>query len=261
MIKSDSMDRMKLFRRELNFRDLGGYETTEHRKIRHGLFYRSSNLSWMNDDERKAFQNLGIQCILDLRTKEESGNDPDPVFAGITNVRHSGVVSRGGEEIDFSPKGMAKIGADGKNQYERLMKYYENMPFDNEALHVLIRLIRNDDLPVCFHCATGKDRTGIAAMIVLLLLGVDEETVLQDYLLSNSYRQKVIEKMFAENIKQTEDPYGNKLLMMRAGVTEETGRNVLSAIWKRYGTYDSYFAQEYDLKPDEIRNLRERYTI
>lgn len=255
------MDRMKLFRKELNFRDLGGYETRDHRQIRCGLFYRSSNLSWMNEAERKTFQNLDIQYILDLRTKEESQHESDPVFEGITNVRHSGVVSRGGEEIDFSPKGMSKIGTDGKNQYEMLMKYYENMPFDNEALHVLIHLIRTGNVPVCFHCATGKDRTGIAAMIVLLLFNVDEKTVMQDYLLSNTYRQMVIEKMFAQNRKQTEDNYGNRLLMMRAGVLEETGRNVLNAIRKRYGTYESYFAEEYGLKPDEIRNLRERYTI
>lgn len=260
MIKFLSMNTEKIFHDELNFRDLGGYETLDHRKVKKNLFYRSASLSWFTDTEREAFQQLGIKYILDLRTKDEAAKMPDPILDGTEIVRHSGVVSKGGEEIDFSPKGMSQIGSDGKNQYEMLMQYYQNMPFGNEAFHVLLNKIDQNQLPICFHCATGKDRTGVAAMIILLLLNVDEQTVLDDYMLSNQYREKTIKKLFNENKQLAEDEYGRKLLMMRAGVLEETGRNVLNAIKRKCGSYDHYFLMEYGYDAKKLNSFRSRFT-
>lgn len=254
------MNTLKMFHDELNFRDLGGYETNEHKKVKKGLFYRSASPSWFTKKEREEFQKLGIHYILDLRTKNEAESSPDPVFDHVVMIRHSGVVSKGGEEIDFSPHGMSQIGEDGKHQYEMLMQYYENMPFENEAFHVLLDEIEKGHLGICFHCATGKDRTGVAAMILLLLLGVDDKDVLKDYLLSNQYRKEVIDKMFKENEKLTEDEYGQKLLMMRAGVLEETGINVLKNIKQKCRSYENYFLSEYGYDQKRIESFRTRFT-
>lgn len=254
------MNKLENFHDELNFRELGGYETVEHTHIKHGLFYRGACLGWFSQKERKAFQKLGIRYVLDLRTRDEAAKMPDPVMTDVENIRHSGVVSKGGEEIDFSPKGMSQTGLDGRQQYEKLMKYYENMPFHNEAFRVLFQQIREGKLPVYFHCATGKDRTGVAAMLILLLLGADEKTILYDYMLTNDYRKDEIQRIFQANQKQTEDPYGEKLLMMRAGVLEETGQNVLQFIKNKCGTYEKYFDTEYGYTIEDIADFRKKYT-
>ncbi|MDD6439471.1 MAG: tyrosine-protein phosphatase, partial [Lachnospiraceae bacterium] len=181
-------------RDEINFRDLGGYRSSDGRMIRQGCFYRSGGLYKMNDSELAFLKSLQIRTLLDLRTKAEAAKKPDPVLPGVTVLQHSGVVSAGGEEIDFSPAGMKLLGEAGLTQIENMHQYYRMMPFHNEALHILMKEVICGNVPVLFHCATGKDRTGVAAMILLLLLGVPEQTVLQDYLLSNFYRRDVIRR-------------------------------------------------------------------
>jgi protein-tyrosine phosphatase len=250
----------KQFRDIMNFRDLGGYETADHHHVQKGLFYRSAGLYFFTEEEKQAFTTLGIRFILDLRTSSEAAAHPDPIFPSIRMVRHSGVVSKGGEEIDFSPKGMGQIGQAGKEQYEALLSYYEKMPYQNEAFHVLFHEIDENNLPIVFHCATGKDRTGVAAMLILLLLGVDRETVLQDYLLSNTYRAEDIAHIRKEKEANLQDPYGKKLIMMQAGVLEEVGNAVLDSIFKTDGSPENYFRKEYGYDETKIMEFRQRFT-
>ena len=248
------------FRNVLNFRDLGGYPTLDGRTVPYNTFYRTGNLSALNEEERAYFETLGIRFILDLRTAGESQSDPDPVFEGTEYLRHSGVQSKGGEEIDFSPKGMRQIGKDGKRQLEQLTEYYRNMPFHNGAMRILSQYVASYKVPILFHCASGKDRTGVGAMLVLLLLGVDEETVVSDYLLSNLYRKELIEE---EKERSRElianDPSMEKLILMLPGVNEDIMRSVLSSIKERYGSYENYFKEEHGISSEKLQEIRDHY--
>lgn len=249
------------FHDELNFRGLGGYPTQDGRKIKKCLFYRSGGLSRMTKEELDVFRSLGIHCILDLRTQKESKEHPDPDL-GIEMLQHSGVVSRGGEEIDFSPKGMYQIGEAGQKQLEALKKYYAEMPFHNEAFHVMVDEIVKGNVPICFHCATGKDRTGVAAMILLLILGVDEKIIFDDYMLSSEYRRERLQKILTENKdKIEEEPVLGELLTMKEGVSPEVGHLVLHEMKTRYGSYDAYLEKEFNLTKDRLNTIRDRYLV
>ena len=249
-------------RDEINFRDLGGYRSSDGRMTRQGCFYRSGGLYKMNDSELAFLKSLHIRTLLDLRTKAEAAKKPDPVLPGVTVLQHSGVVSAGGEEIDFSPAGMKLLGEAGLTQIENMHQYYRMMPFHNEALHILMKEVICGNVPVLFHCATGKDRTGVAAMILLLLLGVPEQTVLQDYLLSNFYRRDVIRRHMEED--QTvirRHPEREALLQLQHGVSPKIGREILENIRMTCGGYEEYFEQEYGLGQAEIEKLRNRYLV
>lgn len=248
------------FHRELNFRDFGGYPANDHRTVKRGIFYRSGALSFMTPEEFQVFQSLGVRCVIDFRTDHENERHPDPELHGVEVYRCSGVVSKGGEGIDFSPRGMNQMGEAGEEQLRVLTQYYKEMPFGNEAYRIMIEQLEKNNVPICLHCATGKDRTGIAAMIVLLLLDVPEEIVLEDYLLSGEYRQSIVQRSLAQNAERIQaSPVLKELLIMKDGVSETIGRMVLQNMHERYGSYEEYFRREFGITQEIRQKLQERF--
>lgn len=248
------------FNKSVNFRDLGGYEAADGRHIKSGLLYRSGGLYLMNPGELDFFKSLGIKSVMDLRTKEEADARPDPYLPEIDIVRHSGIAFANGEEIDFSPTGMSKIGKEGENQIRLIKEYYSSIPFNNEAFKILMNKIISNNAPILFHCHTGKDRTGVFAIILLKALGVDDETVFRDFMLSNEYHRESIEKAFFENAEKIKThPEVKKLLTMWFGVSEDVGRSVISCINNKYGSPESYFEKEFGLDESGLSSLRNLY--
>lgn len=248
------------FRDHINFRDLGGYKSQDGRRIKPGLLYRSGGLYLFDQEETEYFLSLGIKYIMDFRTKEETEAHPDPVFPGIEMIRHSGLTTKGGDEIDFSPIGMSKIGKDGIDQLQKLREYYRNIPFDNDAFKNLMAMIVSGEVPLVFHCYTGKDRTGVFAIVLLLALGIDEETVMRDFMLSNYYHRDALVRALTDNADKFEEhPEVKELLTMWFGVSEDIGRSVIQEINTRYGSKEEYFLREYGLDEDAIWNLRDAY--
>ena len=189
------------FRKNINFRDLGEYRGDGGRKIRQGMLYRSGGLYFMNEEELAFFETLGVRYVMDLRTSAEVRQHPDPVLRDVTVLQHSGLEFANAGEIDFSPAGMSRIGAEGEEQLQKLHTYYRMLPFENEAFRILFDELSKGHAPLVFHCATGKDRTGVFAMLLLLALGVPRETVLQDYLLSRDY----FAEMYEEELEREKD--------------------------------------------------------
>ena len=253
------MPDIKNIREIVNFRDLGGYKAAGGRVIKPGLLYRSGGLYQMNAEEMEIFNSLGIKAVLDLRTAAEEKRKPDPVMPGVRVVRHSGVEFRGGGDIDFSPQGMRRMGSGGRDQFDKIHAYYLEMPFDNEAFRILVREVESGDLPIVFHCASGKDRTGMAAIVLMALLGVSREDILKDYELSNVYMAKVLKSKFEQyHDYASSDPVHTKLLQMEFGVLPEMGREVVDAILARYGSFEGYAEAEYGLDGRRLSDLRDR---
>ena len=116
-------------------------------------------------------------------------------------------------------------------------------------------------MPILIHCASGKDRTGVACMLILLALGVDREIVLEDYLLTNVYRRGAIQKKLEEDKDIIlVHPEREELDRMTFGVTEEIGKIVLDAIFNKYGSVETYFEKEFHINRNELQRLRSLYT-
>ena len=232
--------------KEHNFRDLGGIPVQNGRQVKYGLFYRSAGLYFLNKKERERFPELGIRYVLDLRTKKECEINKDPVFDGVIMIH-----------IDFSIAGMNKTGKDAEEQLEKLMYYYSEMPFHNEAIRIMFDHILEGHLPILIHCATGKDRTGVAAMVLLLALGADDAHVFADYIRSKESREKRLAKVLE---KHNEDIVGHpeleELLTIKESVSEKIGHMILNEIHTRYPDTKTFLKEEYGLDELKLKKLQ-----
>jgi protein-tyrosine phosphatase len=160
-----------------NVRDLGGYAGAGGR-VTWGLIYRSGDLARLPAETGAALEARNIKTIVDFRDDEERRYAPDGEIATVRN-RHILSISAG-SIINFA-------GARNVGDAEILMEaLYQKLP---EAVippyRVLFQLLRDkENAPLLFHCSAGKDRTGLAAALILSALGVERETIIADYLLS-----------------------------------------------------------------------------
>ena len=248
--------------KENNVRDLGGYQSKDGRKIRKGIFFRSGGLYHLNEEELGALKDQNVKYILDLRADYEQKRHPDPIVPGTEIIQHSNTVSKFGEQIDFSPNGMHQTGEAAVEQLRKLVRYYAAMPFENEALHALMNAIEQGKTPLLFHCATGKDRTGVAAMLILCALGYDEEAAVDSYVLTNVYRRDELSALIDGHRKiMTAVPKLRLVAQFGKGVIREFGERVFSEIHQQYGTLEAYFAQEFGLDADGLAEFRARYLV
>ena len=248
------------FRPHINFRDLGGYEAADGRHIKEGLLYRSGGIILMNDEELEEFNKLGVKFILDLRSKGEVEENPDPVLPDVFMLQHSGLDHKSGAEIDFSPAGMARVGGEGEDQLRKFLGYYEELPLENDAYLILLQELCALRAPLLFHCASGKDRTGVAAMLILYLLGVGTETIMEDYMLSNEFLEDNIRKELESRGEIVEkDAAARMLSLMKEGVVLETGHLAMNAIINAAPDEYTFFEKEYDISREAVDKARDFY--
>ena len=249
-----------VFRPIVNIRDLGGYEAADGRRIKKGMLYRSGGLFLLNQEELEEFKKLGVKFVLDLRTKGEVKASPDPELPDVFMLQHSGLDHKSGAEIDFSPAGMARIGGEGEDQLRKFLGYYEELPLENDAFGILLKEMCQFRAPLLFHCASGKDRTGVAAMLVLYLLGASQETIMEDYMLSNENLAENIARELKERGEIVEkDPVARKLSLMKEGVLYETGKLALDAILNAAPDALEFFDKEYGISPERVKAARDFY--
>ncbi len=248
------------FNDTLNFRDLGGLKSKDGRKVRSGFFFRGAGLAYFNEKELEEFGKLKVKTIMDLRSLSEITTIPDPVVEGASYIQHNGLTVEGSEDIDWSPAGMRKIGGAAEKQLEQIRGYYKTIALNNEAYRIMLKEIEDRHVPIYFHCMTGKDRTGVGAMIILLTLGVKEEEIRRDYLLSNLYRRAVLKQSLADVEDEAKDhPELKKLIAIQDGVLEETFDTVMNSILEKYGNTDAYLEKEYGLDEKKRQEMRDFY--
>ena len=170
-----------------NFRDIGGHTGSEGRRVRRGLVYRSDHLAGLTPDDQRALALLRITHSLDFRGRAERAALPSllPGAAAVTLgieptmvVRVKALLAAGqipseAETVALMAQTYRSFARDAIPTYARFFQHLIEQP-----------------TPVVFHCTAGKDRTGFAAALLLSALGVDRETVMVDYLLTNQlYRR------------------------------------------------------------------------
>jgi protein-tyrosine phosphatase len=174
-----------------NFRDVSGPDTAyagaDGRTLRRGVAYRSNELQ-LTDTDVESLARLGIGAIYDLRTDHEVEAHPDAHVPG-TRWQHL--------EVTGIPMDAVSTLADRRTAHDVMLQVYRGfveVEGARAAFATLLRSIADSDAPVLFHCTAGKDRTGWAAALLLHLAGVDDETVLEDYLLTNTFSSATREK-------------------------------------------------------------------
>jgi protein-tyrosine phosphatase len=164
-----------------NVRDLGWPLGAGGIAARPRRVLRSANLDRLSDEGRRDFAELGIGVVIDLRGKAEAAAAPD--FAGTTRIHlaiEPTVVAELKALLETGSLTVDAAVAVMEDTYRRYIVDHVEV-FAGIFQHVL----RANERPVLFHCAAGKDRTGVAAALILTALGVPPSTIMEDYLLSN----------------------------------------------------------------------------
>ncbi len=240
-----------------NFRDLGGYQTADGRTVKWGLVYRSDSLAELSDADLAFIQRLGVQQIVDFRTGFEKEEDPDRIPEGVRYVERPVDVEGTAVKELFEKISSGDIG--DLNAVE-LMET-GNRAFVTDQQHVfgphLKSLVDPANLPSVAHCTGGKDRAGFAAALTLLALGVPEETVIDDFLLTNVYTADKIEKYVwmirLGSFFQT-DPEPIRPLL---GVERSFIVAAIDQIKADYGTVDNYLREGLGFTDAELQQLRD----
>ena len=249
-----------------NMRDLGGWETREGGRVRSCLLYRSTELNSLQGDDEVIFTGLGIRTIYDLRTEEERKEQPDRVPPGTEYVVCD--VLKGSDEaapaqllkVTSDPKAAEEMLSGGKavTLFESAYREAVSLPSALAAYKRLFSdLTDNEHRPALFHCTTGKDRTGWAAASMLMLLGVPDEVVMHEYLLTNEQLLPALKPMFDRFESIGGDP---ELLMPVFGVRKEYLEASLDEMRKRFGTIEGYFTEGLGLDEDILQALRDAFT-
>ena len=245
-----------------NFRELGGYIADEGKTVKWGQIFRGIPTCLLSSDaDRKLLDSLNLRLILDLRSEEEAAKQPDYVPDGARLVRICGLCHPDGTEIAFSPADKEKL-LKGRLDEDHNMAdaMYEQMLFGNKAFKELFRALEAGETPILFHCSAGKDRTGVAAMLILLALGASEEVIAKDFLQSNVCRQPELEAIWAEHADEiAANPAQKEHYLGIAGVYPESVPLVLNTIRDQFGSGDAYLEAEYGLTPARLMRLRRMY--
>ena len=173
----------------VNFRDLGGYRTQDGRVVRSGRVFRSGMMHHVTPAGLSALRDtLGVRTVVDLRNAQELSADGCSPFEdyGIVwrNVAIGGETVMTPEERQERFKAMAAGPVDWCESYIRMS---EHAP---AAFRTFFELAADPaNAPLVFHCTGGRDRTGVAAALLLSSLGVDDETIARDYSLTGDLLQ------------------------------------------------------------------------
>jgi protein-tyrosine phosphatase len=173
-----------------NFRDLGGYETSDGRTIRWNRLYRTSDLSKLTRSDLEYLSQFDVKLVCDFRSDRERTASPDRTIDNAPEILDLPVDQEGVDPELLQTK-IRTGGLVALTIEQTMREAYRAFVTDysEEWTAMFQRLAREENLPTVVHCTAGKDRTGFASALVLFALGVPEETVFEDYLSTNYYQQ------------------------------------------------------------------------
>jgi protein-tyrosine phosphatase len=178
-----------------NFRDIGGYETDHGRMVRTGRLFRADSLSYMSDaDVLHVTEVLGLRTVVDLRASHEVERFTHGPLAELhVRVAHVPIVDETRRPDVANPVDSAPTDTMAIDEIYLLMLDR----FGHRFAAVLDLISEPDSQPAVFHCAAGKDRTGLVAMLILGVLGVDRDIIAADYALTDERMPVLMERHLA----------------------------------------------------------------
>lgn len=247
------------FKKIANARDLGGYSTEDGRRVRKRLLIRSGELSYASRSDRKKLKNkYHLKMVIDLRHKADYKYCPDQKIPGVRYksipakyVRNPKASTSRKRFRFFRKLGSGKLKKKAAARMKSVSKSYTRSivldEYSQRAYRAFFKcLLSNTERKgILFHCIHGKDRTGVAAFMTLVALGVNEETAYRDYAMTNAWKRKTLAKKESE---------------MKAGVRVSDLRAAVEEAKEIYGSMSQFLEEAYGLDAAALRKLRRIYT-
>lgn len=171
-----------------NTRDIGGYLTNDMTMLRYGQIIRSDKLSRLTAKDFQKLEDLGLKTVIDLRTDKEFNESPT-IWKGDNPPQffHFPVGDSKNEWFSNQRKMMKRNRFTKEQSLEHMVEGYRMIADEGtESFHKLMEVVLDEsNWPVLIHCNAGKDRSGVGVALILEALGVDRETIMDEYLLTN----------------------------------------------------------------------------
>ena len=258
-----------------NARELGGYQTRDGKNVRKGVLLRTAALTDASQEELDSLiNNYKLAAIIDMRASYELADDPEPVLEGVTQynfkimdeqmmAQRAAAVQDILTDPNVNPvKRMTAIleaGVISDQMYVEFLQGDIGKAGFREFFRVLLETPEGN--AVLWHCTNGKDRTGVAAMLLLGVLNVDEETIMEDFLLTNVFFETEISAMRKQLEPYIQDEAMLEEFMVAGkGVYAPYMQNAINYIKDNYGDIPGYAKAELGLTDADIVKLKKLYT-
>ncbi len=242
-----------------NFRDLGGIKANNGKTIKNGLFFRSAMLNDATDSDIQKLKALKIEQIFDYRDTDEIKllvNDPYKKL-GVKHLNYP---------VSLKNKKLLKLKKSSffsifckKVTLEDIKESYRYLPFDNQGYKAMVEALKNDEVPIYQHCTAGKDRAGIGSALLLAILGASYDEILKDYLKSIDIK-KYLQERLANFIPRFIRRFFLKRFELLFTVDKALLDASIDAINERYGSFEKYLFEEYQLDTKQLQQIRDKYT-
>ena len=222
-----------------NARELGGYSTIDGRKVKRGVLLRTASLYGISsDDVTRLTKDYGLSVIADLRMSLEAAAKPDPVIEGVKYVNLRVIneelaAQERDKKLAFEGDAVKRLmmivdsGIVSHDLYIGFLSQESGKKAYREFFRELLALPSGNSL--LFHCTQGKDRTGCAAMLILSALGVSEDTILEDFMLTNTFNAERIASQHKMLLSHgISEPEMEKYMIVLDEVNPKTMNTVLS---------------------------------
>lgn len=232
----------------LNFRDLGGYPAAGGKHVRWGQLFRSGTMQGLTDEDQKTLRALQLAVVFDLRTSTERARRPsriDNVGARHKIFLHESTGGNLNHLIEVEQKTQSSA-------IDHITASYRTLPFRFAAIfrELFIELSRGN-APLVFHCSAGKDRTGMAAALVLSALGTPRDIIMEDYTVTNMFTDAVRE------VVMLDQPGMAATELQPLLVADPSYLNAaFEEIEARNGTCEAYFRDVLELDDTDLTSLR-----
>ncbi len=252
-------DRILTFSGVQNFRDFGGYETNDGKRVKRRKLFRAAHFADVTDEDVAALNTLGVSAVVDLRLPEERRRYPSrwPGEASRT-IKHD-------IEVPDSFMGFVKGGGvTPENARDYMLASYQSIPYEEgysavyrDAFHHLV----NDDGGMVVHCMAGKDRTGILCALIHHSLGVPDDHKHADYLLTNQATNLESRlELFAGFMAELHGgPISHDSVRALAGVHEDYLEHAFATMKVRSGSVEAYLSDTLKVGEKERQHLRDKF--
>ncbi len=228
-----------------NFRDLGGYRASGG-FVRWGQVYRADSLHLLTDADHRLIEELGLRHVFDLRSDDERVHNPNPIASSV-QLR---IVGYGATMTD----GIISFAGSGDGE-ELLRNLYIGMLEHSAHLFgQMFTTLAEDGVPAVFHCHAGKDRTGVAAALLLRALGVERDDVLDDYEMTLQFRP--IENQHESVARLIERGLAPEAALGVMGTPRWAMVDTLDALDRDYGGVEDYLRGPCGMSAEAVQRLR-----
>jgi protein-tyrosine phosphatase len=245
-----TVERAVPFSTVFNFRDLGGYPAADGRKVRWGQIYRSDGLHRLAEDDFEEFAAIGVHTVLDLRRPDELAADGRIADSLGLDYHHVNFHADLWPEHTLGPEAMPRYLAD------RYAEMADGGITGRNGVAASLRLLASSQAaPLVFHCAAGKDRTGVLAALALSLVGVGDDDIADDYALTEQAERRFHAWRRSVSPDGPEEA-GHAPAWMINPCPREAMLQFLTELRERHGSVEAY-ARRTGFSDPELARLRE----